>query len=177
MSSAASSPLEFYKTRFEVENSLTRSVLKAIPADKLDYRPHERSPSTGQIVWTIVRGLFIRLDMAAQSTSDVMLESHPSFHDMLDRFEDARAAMLHNWSLGRKKPGRVPASCAPAAVLSLSGRRVISCGCSTSTRSITAASFLPISAQWAPRSHRFMERRATHFLDVRASPGRIYAQR
>ena len=64
--SAAPGPLEFYKIRFEIENSLTRSVLKAIPPDKLDYRPHERSPSTGQIAWTIVRGLFIRIDMASQ---------------------------------------------------------------------------------------------------------------
>jgi hypothetical protein len=62
LSSAASAPLEFDKTRFEVENTLTRSVLRAIPPDRLDYRPHERSPSTGQIVWTIVRGLFIRID-------------------------------------------------------------------------------------------------------------------
>jgi uncharacterized damage-inducible protein DinB len=100
MSSAGSTPLEFYKTRFEVENGLTRSVLKAIPADKLDYRPHERSPSTGQLFWTIVRGLFIRMDMASQGASDVILEPHPSFHEMLDRFEDAsgRHAQLESWS-------------------------------------------------------------------------------
>ena len=101
MSSPAFAPLEFYKTRVEVENSLTRSVLKAIPPDRLDYRPHERSPSTGQIVWTIVRGLFIRIDMASQGTSDVMLESHPGFHEMLDRFENAsrrHAAQLESWS-------------------------------------------------------------------------------
>jgi uncharacterized damage-inducible protein DinB len=100
-SSAAFAPLEFYKTRFGVENSLTRSVLNAIPADKLDYRPHERSPSTGQIAWTIVRGLFIRIDMASHCSSDVMLESLPSFHEMLDRFDDAsrrHAAQLESWS-------------------------------------------------------------------------------
>jgi uncharacterized damage-inducible protein DinB len=101
MNSAASGSLEFYKTRVEVENSLTRSVLKTIPADKMDYRPHERSPSTGQIVWTIVRGLFIRIDMASEGTSDVMLESHPSLQEMLDRFEDAtrrHVAQLESWS-------------------------------------------------------------------------------
>ena len=100
LSSAASGPLEFYKTRFEIENSLTRSVLKAIRPDKLDYRPHERV-SLDQIAWTIVRGLFIRIDMASQGTSDVMFESHPSFHEMLDRFEDAsrrHAAQLASWS-------------------------------------------------------------------------------
>jgi xanthine dehydrogenase YagR molybdenum-binding subunit len=54
--SAAPGPLKFYRNRFEIENNLTRNILKAIPPDKLDYRPHERSASTGQIAWTIVRG-------------------------------------------------------------------------------------------------------------------------
>jgi uncharacterized damage-inducible protein DinB len=100
-SSAAPGPLEFYKRRFEIENGLTRSVLKAIPPDKLDYRPHERSPSTGQIAWTIVRGLFVRIDMALQGASDVVLESHPSFQEVLGYFEDAsrrHAAQLESWS-------------------------------------------------------------------------------
>jgi len=62
----APGPLEFYRQRFEIENNLTWSILKAIPPDKLDYRPHERSPSTAQIAWTIVRGLYVRVDMASQ---------------------------------------------------------------------------------------------------------------
>ena len=53
---AAPDPSEFYKKCFEIENNLTRNILKAIPPGKLEYRPHERSPSTGQIAWTIVRG-------------------------------------------------------------------------------------------------------------------------
>jgi len=64
--SVAPGPLEFYRQRFEIENNLTWSILKAIPPDKLDYRPHERSPSTAQIAWTIVRGLYVRVDMASQ---------------------------------------------------------------------------------------------------------------
>jgi hypothetical protein len=42
-----------------------------------------------------------RMDMASQSSSEVMLESDPSFHEMLDRFEDAsrrQAAQLESWS-------------------------------------------------------------------------------
>ena len=59
--SAAPGPLEFYRNRFAIENKLTRNILKAIPPDKLDYRPHERSPSTGITAWTIVRGLYVRV--------------------------------------------------------------------------------------------------------------------
>jgi uncharacterized damage-inducible protein DinB len=86
--SGALGPLEFYKTRFETEDNLTRKVLNAIPPDRLDYRPHERSPSAGETVWTIVRGLYVRLDMASLAESDVILDPHPSFVEMLDRFED-----------------------------------------------------------------------------------------
>ena len=87
-SSAAASPLEFYKNRFEIENNLTRNILKAIPPDQLDYRPHERSPSTGQIVWTIIRGLHVRVDMITHGASDVIRDPHPALAEMSERFED-----------------------------------------------------------------------------------------
>jgi uncharacterized damage-inducible protein DinB len=93
-------PLAFYKERFEIENNLTRNILKAIPPDKLDYRPHERSPSTGQIAWTIVRGLYVRFDMASQGASDIPLDPHPDFAEMLERFEHTsrrHAAQLESW--------------------------------------------------------------------------------
>ena len=86
--SVAPGPLEFYKQRFEIENNLTWNILKAIPPDKLDYRPHERSPSTGQTAWTIVRGLYVRVDMASQCASEVMLDPHPGLAEILERFED-----------------------------------------------------------------------------------------
>lgn len=39
--------------------------------------------------------------MATQCASDAMLEPHPSFHEMINRFEDAsrrHAAQLESWS-------------------------------------------------------------------------------
>jgi uncharacterized damage-inducible protein DinB len=86
--SAAPGPIEFYKKRFEIENNLTRNILKAIPPDELDYRPHERSPSTGQIAWTIVRGLYVRVDMASQCASDVIRDPHPDMAEIFERFAD-----------------------------------------------------------------------------------------
>jgi len=88
LNSDAPGPLEFYKNRFDIENNLTRNILKAIPPDKLDYRPHERSPSTGQIAWTIVRGLYVRVDMASQGTSDVIRDPHPALAEILNCFEE-----------------------------------------------------------------------------------------
>jgi uncharacterized damage-inducible protein DinB len=86
--SAAPGPLEFYKDRFQIENNLTRNILRSIPPDKLDYRPHERSPSTGQIAWTIVRGLYIRVDMDSDGVSDVIRDPPPGLAEILRHFEE-----------------------------------------------------------------------------------------
>jgi uncharacterized damage-inducible protein DinB len=96
--SLAPGPFAFYRKRFEIENNLTGNVLNAIPPDKLDYRPHERSPSTGQIAWTIVRGLNVRIDMVSHCASEVILDPHPSLAEILKRFEDASGR--HNAQLG-----------------------------------------------------------------------------
>ena len=40
------------------------SVLGAIPADKIDYTPHERSPNAGQIVWTLTNELLSCIEAA-----------------------------------------------------------------------------------------------------------------
>ena len=86
--SAAPGPLKFYRNRFEIENNLTRNILKAIPPDKLDYRPHERSASTGQIAWTIVRGLYVRVDLVLQGSTDVIRDPHPALAEIIGRFEE-----------------------------------------------------------------------------------------
>ncbi len=44
---------EFYEARRKAERDVFLRVLRALP-DKLDYRPHERSPTAAQIVATLV---------------------------------------------------------------------------------------------------------------------------
>jgi uncharacterized damage-inducible protein DinB len=82
-------PFPFYKSRFEAEKSLTVRILKAIPTDALDYRPHPRSASAGEIAWTIVRGMHVRVDMVSRGSSDVVRTRHPVLEEILLRFEDA----------------------------------------------------------------------------------------
>ena len=45
---------EFYVQRQQKEFDAFVKVLKALPADRLDYKPHDRSPSAQQLVATIV---------------------------------------------------------------------------------------------------------------------------
>src|SRR5215467_5551834 len=85
---AAPGPLEFYMKRFEIENNHTQNIRKAIPPGKLDYRPHERSPSTGQIAWTIVRGLYARVDMVSQCFSHAIGDPHPAMAEIHGRLAD-----------------------------------------------------------------------------------------
>src|SRR5580658_3177337 len=102
--SAAPGPFDFYRNRFTIENNLTRNILRAIPHDKLGYRPHERSPSTGETAWTIVRGLYVRVDMLLQSASDVIRDPHPGLSEILERFEDTssrHAAQLESFPAER----------------------------------------------------------------------------
>ena len=44
---------EFFLERWEMEQNAFRKVLAALPPDKLDYRPHERSTSAGGLAWQL----------------------------------------------------------------------------------------------------------------------------
>jgi uncharacterized damage-inducible protein DinB len=44
---------EFFAKRWEMEQPTFLRVLRALPADKLSYRPNERSTSAGDLAWQI----------------------------------------------------------------------------------------------------------------------------
>jgi uncharacterized damage-inducible protein DinB len=46
---------EFLQSRRRAEYPAFLKVLKALPAERFDYRPHEKSPSAAEIVWTLAR--------------------------------------------------------------------------------------------------------------------------
>jgi uncharacterized damage-inducible protein DinB len=46
---------EFLQSRRKAERAVFVNVLKALPKERFDYRPHERSPSAADIVWTLAR--------------------------------------------------------------------------------------------------------------------------
>jgi uncharacterized damage-inducible protein DinB len=46
---------EFYSKRWEMEQPTFLRVLRALPADKLSYKPHERSTSAGDLAWQIAQ--------------------------------------------------------------------------------------------------------------------------
>src|SRR5882724_11336727 len=44
---------EFLQGRRKAEHPVFMKVLNALPKERFDYTPHERSPSAAQIVWTL----------------------------------------------------------------------------------------------------------------------------
>ena len=55
--------IDDYRQRFILEAGLTRSILEQLRPALLHYRPHPKSPTAGELFWTIIRGLQIRLDI------------------------------------------------------------------------------------------------------------------
>jgi uncharacterized damage-inducible protein DinB len=46
---------EFLVSRRKAEYPVFMRVLKALPRERFDYRPHDRSPSAAEIVWTLAQ--------------------------------------------------------------------------------------------------------------------------
>ena len=60
---------QFFVTRWEQEQAAFGKVLRALPADKLDYRPHERSTAAGDLAWQLAieqRGMTEMIDSGQQ---------------------------------------------------------------------------------------------------------------
>jgi uncharacterized damage-inducible protein DinB len=55
---------EFFTRRFKAERKAFVEVLRALPGDKLDYKPTERNSSAGDIAWFLVLELRTLNDLA-----------------------------------------------------------------------------------------------------------------
>ena len=80
-------PREFYLERRRVEVPVFLKVLQALPAESLGYKPHERSPSAEQVVWTMARELKSCVDAATQYKAEWISQEPPPLKEMLELFE------------------------------------------------------------------------------------------
>ena len=88
-----SGTVEFYRERHAFETPLTLQVLRAVPADKLGYKPHPQSSSAEAILWTVVKGLITRNEVAAMGEADITAGPPQSYTTMLAQFEGLSAAL------------------------------------------------------------------------------------
>ncbi len=78
---------EFYLKRRRIEQPVFLKVLRAIPADKMQYKPHERSPTAEQLVWTLTSELRSGVEAAKEGRTEWRTEPAPPLDKMLSEFE------------------------------------------------------------------------------------------
>src|SRR5215469_5919881 len=78
---------EYYLERRRTEVPIFLRILRALPDDRARYKPHDRSPSAEQIVWTLTSELKACLDAATHYTAEWKVEPSPPLREMVDLFE------------------------------------------------------------------------------------------
>jgi len=78
---------EFFLERQRAELPVFLKVLRALPKDRIAYKPDERSPSAEQIVWTLANEFKICTDVAATHRGEWKADAAPPLDDMVKIFE------------------------------------------------------------------------------------------
>ena len=91
---------EFFIARRKVELPTFQRVFAALPKDKLDYKPHERSPSAAQLMWTLAWEHGACVDVVAKGRADWAGTPPPSYDEMVRTFEQ-------NWKSLDEKVARL----------------------------------------------------------------------
>ena len=78
---------EFFLERQRAELPAFMKVLRALPKERLGYKPDERSPSAEQLVWTLANEFKVCSDVAATSRGEWKMDAAPPLDQMLTLFE------------------------------------------------------------------------------------------
>ena len=84
---------EFYLERRRAELPVFLRVLRSIPADRLSYTPHDRSPTAEQLIWTLTSELRSCLEAATQFRAEWRGDAAPPLEEMLALFEQWSIAL------------------------------------------------------------------------------------
>ena len=86
------SNLKLYAKLWEQDNPAFVRVLRALPADQLDYKPHERSSSAGDIAWQIAEELRCLCDLIDSGEINWVTNPRPATLDEIVGAYEANAA-------------------------------------------------------------------------------------
>ena len=90
------SNVDFYKKYWEQDNPAFVRVLRALPADKLDYKPHERSSSAGDIAWQIAEEFRTLSELLDKGVIDWQTNPRPATLDGIVAGYEASAGSLRD---------------------------------------------------------------------------------
>ena len=82
---------EFFIERFKAERPAFVNVIRALPGDRLDYRPHERSSTAGGIAWFLALELRALAQMAETSEMHWQQLPNPNSVDAIAAAYEAAA--------------------------------------------------------------------------------------
>jgi uncharacterized damage-inducible protein DinB len=86
---------EFYLERRKAENPVFLGVLHALPTDRLDYKPHDRSPSAEQLVWTLATELRACVEAATHFRTEWRSDSPRPLPEMIELFDQWSSELNH----------------------------------------------------------------------------------
>jgi uncharacterized damage-inducible protein DinB len=89
---------DFYVDRMKQEYPAFIKVLKAVPAGQLSYKPHERSPSTEQLVWTVASEQAACIEMIDKGRLEWKNTPPPPLPEMIALFERSHPQILERVS-------------------------------------------------------------------------------
>jgi hypothetical protein len=77
----------YYQECFEAEKPKFVRVMKSVPADKADYRPHPRSMSAGDIVWLLASELRDACDLIDRGEVNFIARPAPTIRESIAAYE------------------------------------------------------------------------------------------
>ena len=85
---------EFFLERLKAELPAFINVLKALPKDQLGYKPHERSPSAEQLVWTLTAEMKACLDVITEHKAEWQDIAPPPMEEMLEKYQQWSSELI-----------------------------------------------------------------------------------
>jgi uncharacterized damage-inducible protein DinB len=80
---------EFYLHRLKTETPVTLQVVRALPQDRLSYKPDERSPSAEQLAWLLTNEVEGCIEMINEFKTNWKTAPPPPMAQILHRYEQA----------------------------------------------------------------------------------------
>jgi uncharacterized damage-inducible protein DinB len=84
---------EFFLARRKAEFPAFRKVLSALPKDKLDYKPHEMSPSAQQLAWLLAKELGSGVELCDAGETTFPTAPAPALDEIIATFDRNYAAL------------------------------------------------------------------------------------
>jgi uncharacterized damage-inducible protein DinB len=84
---------EFFLSRRPEEFKMFQDVLRALPADKIGYKPHDRSPSAQQIMWIIAQEHESCVELLDTGRTEWREQAAPNAAEISRRFDTAWRAI------------------------------------------------------------------------------------